>query len=132
MEERHDITKNAEEERTKRPCETFEERPLGVNGLLKAFSTTQKYTGRLRDDLEEVIEDFETLCELCDVTDDRQKLKSIPIMLKAGAFHRYSKHKSQFQNYPQEIETLRDWYSSTFSLAIFCQILLFEGGDIVI
>lgn len=43
---------------------------MGANGLLKAFSTMPKYTGRFKDELQEVIEAFETLFEVSKVTTD--------------------------------------------------------------
>lgn len=49
-----------------------ESKPLGIFGM-KDFTELQTYSGRLQEDLDGVITTFETLSEMCDLTDDEKR-----------------------------------------------------------
>lgn len=89
-----------------------EQRALGVSGLMKGIAHMPTFAGRFTDDLEEVIEGFETLADVCEVTDDDTKRKSIPLMLKGTAFRRFAKEKHRFATYQEALDELRSWFSS--------------------
>lgn len=60
----------------------LDERPLGVNVVLKAFQNFPTYPGKLTEDLEEVIQTFETLADVWDVTSDNKNLDEINMILE--------------------------------------------------
>lgn len=69
-----------------------------------------KYSGQFSDDLEEVIESFETFFDVCDITNEKQKLKVVKIMLEGSLFSRYFKLKERLESYNEAIEALQEWY----------------------
>lgn len=81
--------------------------------MMKSFITMPKFSGNFTDDLEEVIEEFETVSDIFDVSTDQEKLKEVPIMLKSTTFRKYSQKKKRFRLYEEGIDELRMWFSST-------------------
>lgn len=76
--------------------------------MIKSFGDMPKHDGCFQDDLDETIEAFETVAELCDVTTDAMKKKAIPIMLKGSAFRLYSRNKHQVTGYEDGIDMIKD------------------------
>lgn len=74
----------------------------GLTGMIKSFSDMPKYGSSFQYDLDETIEAFETVAELCDVTSDQQLKKAIPTMLKGSAFRLYSLNKEAVTGYKEE------------------------------
>lgn len=88
------------------------ERGSGINGMIRAFQDLPRYAGRFQDNLEESIEAFETIADVCDVTTDAQKQKALPIMLKGPAFRQFSRNKNEIVSYDDGLTKLRKWYGS--------------------
>lgn len=63
--------------------------------MQKGFQNMDTFSGNFYDDLDGVIESFETLSELCDLIQE-QNNKAIPVMLRGKEFWLYykSKHKA--------------------------------------
>lgn len=88
------------------------ERSSGISSMISAFQDLPRYSGRFEDNLEDTIEVFETIADVCDVTSEAQKYKAIPIMLKGPAFRQYSRKKGEVVSYTDGLAKLRDWYGS--------------------
>lgn len=67
-------------------------------------------SARFEEDLDGVIETFDTLRELCDLSEE-EKGKEIAFILKGNAFRMYAK-KSRIITYSEGISLLRGWYKS--------------------
>lgn len=67
-------------------------RSLGLIGMQKGSSDLSRYSGKLKEDLDGVIESFETLSDMFDLSIEQNK-KAIPLLLKGNAFRLYTKNK---------------------------------------
>lgn len=83
---------------------------LGLIGMQKGSSDLSRYSGKLKEDLDGVIEYFETLSEMCDLSTDQMK-KAIPLMLKGNDLRLYAKNKHRVGTYDEGIKLLWGCYN---------------------
>lgn len=81
--------------------------------MLKALNKMTTYSGNFTEDLEEVIQTFETLSDVCDVNIDSKRRKEIPIMLKGTELWKYSSNKYLYSTFQESVDALRSCFSST-------------------
>lgn len=84
---------------------------LGVNGIMKAFIGQDKFSGKYEEDLDAVLNIFETLSRMCDATPEEMR-KAMPVMLKGNALRLFSKKAKDCVTYENGAEMLRSWYNS--------------------
>ena len=65
-------------------------RSSSVNSPMRAYANQPKFSGLFTDDFEASIEQYETLCSLCEVRGD-QRAKAFPVMLTGSAFSHYNR-----------------------------------------
>lgn len=80
--------------------------------MIRVFQDLRRYAGRFQDNLEETIEEFEKIADVCDVTNEAQKQKAIQIMLKGPDFRQYSRNNNTVVRYTDGLSKLRAWYGS--------------------
>lgn len=89
----------------------YNDRSLGINGLMKAFKGKKPFTGSWEEDLDNCLGVFETLSDMCQIT-EAQMLRSIPIMLDGDALDYYSRIAASCATYGDAKSALRRWYNS--------------------
>ena len=84
---------------------------LGMGGMMRAFNSKSKFTGSWEEDLDTTIKIFNTMSNMCGLTED-EKVRSIPLMLDGDALSYFSSNHKDGDNYDQSIEMLRNWYNN--------------------
>lgn len=90
----------------------YEKRGLGLSGMVRAFTGQTKFTGRYEEDLDGILETFETYATMCDLTDS-EKRKSIPIMLSGNALSLFNKEAKACETFDEAATLLGSWYNSS-------------------
>ena len=103
---------------TREKPEKFKRTNLGVNGLLKAYSGRQVFSGAITDDLNAVLEEYDTFCDLCGLS-DHEKATTLPLLLRGNAITVYStQFKSSAEGtrpnltYDQVVQAFKNHYMS--------------------
>lgn len=89
----------------------YDKRGLGINGMIKAFSSKETFSGAWEEDLDNSINIFETLAIMCELNEE-EKLKSIPVMLRGDALSFYATNVKKSKSYDEAMNLLRKWYNS--------------------
>lgn len=84
-----------------------EKRGLASFGVQKAFKDVHAYSVKFKDDLDAVIDSFPTLSEMCDRTEEENKM-AIPVILKGNSFRLYVRTKDQVTSYSEVISLFRN------------------------
>lgn len=88
-----------------------ERNSLGINGLMKAYNGKTTFAGGWDEDLDNCLDIFFTLANMCELT-DAERLKSLPVMLSGDALTYFSNHASKCTTFDSATSLLRKWYNS--------------------
>lgn len=89
------------------------QRGLGSNGrdLVKAFIGQSAYSGSYQENLEEVLDIYDELAEMCEVN-PRQKRRAMAVILKGPARAYFARHGRTLETYEDAIDLLRRRYNN--------------------
>lgn len=90
------------------------ERVPGLNGMMRAFVGRTKFSWKYEEDLDDIVESFETYANMCGLSDSKRR-KVIPwdaIMLNGKQLSLLNQRSTEDQTYYQAIQLLKKWFSS--------------------
>lgn len=85
---------------------------LGIQGLMKSFAGKKTFSGFWEEDLDSIVSVFDTMGSMCEVG-DKDKLKTILLILSAHALMHYTTNKQGCFTYDEAVSALRLWYNNS-------------------
>lgn len=109
----NDPTRKATERSPKeRPTQDWQDKSMGIQGLMKAYTGKKLFSGEWSENLNNDLKVYDTLTAMCQLTPD-EKRKGIPVMLTGNAFDFFAENADKCKTLDEAKQLLEGWYNNS-------------------